>query len=91
MNIDKLKYYEELLKTKEMLMKNHDIIDLEIKGIKDECDHIKICVGNEDYLLDTDSSINYCLLCGRYEPNTKYPIIYAQEYKKIWNWKICIG
>ena len=71
-----------LLQRKNMLKKEIDRIDSELKLQQDVCDHVKVCIGWNGPFLYRDTSICKCLLCGENEPNSRYPLIEAHDYKK---------
>lgn len=71
-----------LTQRKNMLKKEIDRIDSELKLQQDVCDHIKVCIGWDGPFLYRDTSICKCLLCGENEPDSRYPLIEAHDYKK---------
>lgn len=71
-----------LSQRKNMLKKEIDRIDSELKLQQDVCDHIKVCIGWDGPFLYRDTSICKCLICGKNEPDSRYPLIEAYDYKK---------
>lgn len=71
-----------LSQRKNMLKKEIDRIDSELKLQQDVCDHIKVCIGWNGPFLYRDTSICKCLICGENEPDSRYPLIEAYDYKK---------
>ncbi len=71
-----------LSQRKNMLKKEIDRIDSELEFQQDVCDHIKVCIGWDGPFLYRDTSICKCLLCGKNEPDSRYPLIEAYDYKK---------
>lgn len=71
-----------LSQRKNMLKKEIDRIDSELKLQQDACDHIKVCIGWDGPFLYRNTSICKCLLCGKNEPDSRYPLIEAYDYKK---------
>lgn len=71
-----------LSQRKNMLKKEINRIDSELELQQDVCDHIKVCIGWDSPFLYRDTSICKCLLCGENEPDSRYPLIEAYDYKK---------
>lgn len=71
-----------LSQRRNMLKKEIDRIDSELKLQQEDCDHIRVCIGWNGPYLYRDTSICKCLLCGENEPDSRYPLIEAYDYKK---------
>ena len=82
MNIQNLKYNKELMKTKSRLEKELKMVNTELANKQNTCNHIRVCIGWDGPYLYRDSSINLCLICGEYDPDSKYKSIEAYNYKK---------
>lgn len=77
----KIQYNYSLLKEKEYLERRLVEVNKGIYHIQNECDHIKVCIGWNGPYLYRDTSICKCLLCGEDEPESKYPVIEAYDYR----------
>lgn len=69
------------------LKKQRDLLE-QISNIKNElevfqklCDHINVGLGWDGRYLCRDTSICKCLFCGKENPQSKYPLIKAFNYK----------
>lgn len=82
MDIQNLKYNRELIKTKSRLEKELEMVNDKIKTKQESCNHIKVCIGWNGPFLYRDTSIDLCLLCCEDDPNTKFRVIEAYDYKK---------
>lgn len=71
-----------LYQRRNMLKKEIDRIDSELKLQQEDCDHIRVCIGWNGPYLYRDTSICKCLLCGENEPDSRYPLIEAYDYKE---------
>lgn len=77
-----ISYNLSLCQRKNILKKEIERIDSELKLQQDVCDHISVCIGWDGPYLYRDTSICKCLICGQNEPDSKYPTIEAYNYKK---------
>jgi len=82
MDVNNLKYNVELMKTKSRLEKELNMINREVDTSQRSCNHISTCLGWSGPFQYRDTSIHLCLLCGEYDPDTKYKIINATNYKR---------
>lgn len=82
MDIKRMKYSQELLKNKIRLAKELRMVNSEIDKQQETCNHISICLGWDGSFQYRDTSIHTCLLCQEYDPDSRYKIIDATNYKK---------
>lgn len=79
---DKIKYNQSLDQRKEQLLSELEEVNKQIKEQQKECDHISVCIGWCGLYLYRDSAYHKCLICGENSPESRYPIIEAQNYKR---------
>lgn len=79
---DKTKYNQSLDQRKEQLLSELEEVNKQIKEQQKECDHISVCIGWCGLYLYRDSAYHKCLICGENSPESRYPIIEAQNYKR---------
>lgn len=79
---DKIKYNQSLDQRKEQLLSELEEVNKQIKEQQKECDHISVCIGWCGLHLYRDSAYHKCLICGENSPESRYPIIEAQNYKR---------
>lgn len=79
---DKIKYNQSLDQRKEQLLSELEEVNKQIKEQQKECDHIGVCIGWCGLYLYRDSAYHKCLICGENSPESRYPIIEAQNYKR---------
>lgn len=79
--VDQIINNQNNLSKQHQLRKELDQINRQIEDQQEACDHIRVCVGWDGPFLYRDTSICKCLLCGENEPESKYPLIEAYNYK----------
>ena len=79
---DKIKCNQSLDQRKEQLLSELEEVNKQIKEQQKECDHISVCIGWCGLHLYRDSAYHKCLICGENSPESRYPIIEAQNYKR---------
>lgn len=79
---DKIKCNQSLDQRKEQLLSELEEVNKQIKEQQKECDHISVCIGWCGLHLYKDSAYHKCLICGENSPESRYPIIEAQNYKR---------
>ena len=79
---DKIKYNQSLDQRKEQLLSELEEVNKQIKEQQKDCDHISVCIGWCGLHLYRDSAYHKCLICGENSPESRYPIIEAQNYKR---------
>lgn len=79
---DKIKYNQSLDQRKEQLLSELEEVNKQIKEQQKECNHISVCIGWCGLYLYRDSAYHKCLICGENSPESRYPIIEAQNYKR---------
>lgn len=82
MDIQKIRYNQKLSKNKQKLEKELKMVSTEIENIQDSCNHIKVCLGYNGPFQYRNTSIHLCLFCREYDPDTKYKIVDATNYRK---------
>lgn len=82
MDIQKIKYNQELIKNKIRLQKELNMVEKELDKSQQSCDHIRICLGWNGPYQYRDTSIFKCLLCSEREPESHYNVVDATNYKK---------
>lgn len=83
MDIQKIKYNKELIKTRIRLANEQNMIEKEIEESQDSCNHIRICLGFNGSYQYRDTSIVQCLFCSEVDPRSLYNIIDATYYKTV--------
>ena len=83
MDIQHLKYSNELIKTQIRLVKEMNIINQELANQQESCNHIRVCLGWDGPYQYRDTSIFNCLLCWDIDPHNNYKTVDATDYKKI--------
>ena len=78
---DKIKCNQSLDQRKEQLLSELEEVNKRIKEQQKECDHISVCIGWCGLYLYRDSAYHKCLICEN-SPESRYPIIEAQNYKR---------
>ena len=79
---DKIKYNQSLDQRKEQLLSELEEVNKQIKEQQKDCDHISVCIGWCGLHFYRDSAYHKCLICGENSPESRYPIIEAQNYKR---------
>lgn len=82
MDIKKIKYNHALIQNKIRLETELKMVKTEIENIQESCNHIKICLGYAGQFQTKNTSINLCLFCRENNPESKYKIVDATNYRK---------
>ena len=82
MEIKKIKYSQDLIKTKNQLANQLKMLEKEIQDIQGECNHISVCLGYNGRYKRDNNSFYVCLLCQDNYPYSKYIKVDATYYKK---------
>lgn len=83
MDIENIKYNQELMHKKIRLEKDLDKANQFIREQQSSCNHIKVCLGWCGPFQYRDTSIHQCLLCYEFDPESKYKLVDATYYKKM--------
>ena len=78
---NKIKYNQTLTQSKKKLITELEEIKKQLEVQKEDCDHIKVCLGWNGPYQYRDTSICECLFCRESDPETNYPLIDASYYK----------
>lgn len=80
--IKKIEYNQKMILRRKELKEELKDIDKQIEYQKEECNHINVCLGWNGPFQYRDTSICTCLICGEYDPESKYKHIDASYYKE---------
>lgn len=68
MDIQKIKYNRELMKTKIRLKKELNMVEKEIEESQDSCNHVRVCLGWNGPFQYRDTNFIQYLLCSEVDP-----------------------
>lgn len=84
MNVQQIRFNQDLFKNKIKLENKLKMINNEIKVAQENCDHVCIVSGYVGNTYSRNNSIKECLFCRtqEFDPEKKYPTIYGYTYKR---------
>lgn len=83
MDIENIKYNQELMHKKMRLEHDLETVNEFIGEQQASCSHIRVCLGWNGPFQYRDTSFHQCLLCYEFDPESKYKIVDATYYKRI--------
>lgn len=83
MDIENIKYNQELMHKKIRLENDLEKVNEFIGEQQSSCNHIRVCLGWCGPFQYRDTSIHQCLLCYEFDPESEYKLVDATNYKKI--------
>ena len=83
MDIENIKYNQDLMSKKSKLERDLEKVNQFISEQQSSCDHISVCLGWNGQFQCRDTSICKCLLCYDFDPKSKYKLVDATNYKRM--------
>lgn len=78
---NQLKHNQTIMEKQRQLLSELKQTQNQLSEQQENCDHIRVCIGWNGPFLYRDTSICKCLICGKNEPESNYPLIEAYNYK----------